>query len=113
MSETFVEVDQWLQDLDSTYFRVRLFGMCKENSTDDPVHPAEKRMLEIREQYQNNTVKNPAVCNLTLLNEKTSVAPKSEYSSFRIVMSTGVVPELLLKFVLTSFIVNVSDSLSI
>lgn len=99
--------DHILQRMDSVYYDTRLFGFCKDDIRKLTVHPSLSAMDKLRNQYRSGDLSSPGQCNSTQLNQRTSIAPNDgKVSKFRALLGSGVVAQLLLKFILTSFILH-------
>lgn len=96
-----------LQLMDDVYFNAKLFGFCKDESRSFAVHPKLKELDQLRAMYRNKNFTNPGICNATELIEMTSEAPKDGASWWKVVMGSGVFAQLILKFVVTSWVLHV------
>lgn len=95
------------QRMDSIYYDVRLFGYCKDDNRPLTEHPRLSTFDALRTAYRNGTLSNPGTCNATRLNEMTSVVPKDNTPKWKALLSSGVLAQLLLKFILTSWLIHV------
>lgn len=96
-----------LQEMDGIYFTTRRFGICADTARPAAPHPRSGDMDLLRRRYRDGDLKFPGVCNATLLDEATSTAPSDpEFSRFRALLGSGVLAQLLLKFVLTSWLIH-------
>lgn len=101
------ESDHILQKMDGVYYDTRLFGFCKDEKRELAEHPKLPGMDEMRQQYRSGEVSNPGECNSTYLNQETSVAPEDKnVSKLRALLGSGVLAQLLLKFIVTSWILH-------
>lgn len=99
--------DYTLQTMDTMFYDTRLFGHCKDDNREIAIHPKLEAMDSIRKAYRNGNISNPGVCNATELDEHTSVAPDSQRASkWKALFGSGVLAQLLLKFVFTTWIVH-------
>ncbi|CAN8070234.1 unnamed protein product [Agarophyton chilense] len=99
--------DYVLQKMDTVYYDTRLFGHCKDDNRELAIHPKLEAMDEIRKLYRGGNISNPGVCNATELDERTSVAPDNERSSkWKALLGSGVVAQLALKIIFTSWIIH-------
>ena len=102
-----LQSDRALQKMDTLYYDTRLFGFCKDDDRPLAVHPKLDEMDELRTAYREKRISNPGVCNATELNQITSTAPDAEDGSkWKALLGSGVLAQLLLKFVLTSWLVH-------
>lgn len=96
-----------LQEMDGIYFTARRFGICTDTTRPVAPHPRTDDMDKLRIRYRDGDLKFSGVCNATYLNEATSTAPADPgFSKFRALMGSGVLAQLLLKFLLTSWLVH-------
>lgn len=96
-----------LQEMDLIYFNTRRFGICQDLSRLPQAHPATSDMDTLRARYRDGDLKFFGTCNATFLDAETSVAPTDpEFSKFRALLGSGVLAQLLIKFVLTSWLVH-------
>lgn len=96
-----------LEEMDGIYFTARRFGICTDSSRPEAPHPRIDDMDKLRVRYREGDLKFEGVCNATFLDERTSVAPTDpNFSKFRALMGSGVLAQLLLKFLLTSWLVH-------
>lgn len=96
-----------LQDMDEVYFTTRRFGLCRDDNTQLAVHPDEGRMDDLRTRYRDGDLEYPGFCNATFLDQKTSTAPSDpEFSKFKALLGSGVLAQLFLKFIFTSWLVH-------
>lgn len=101
------ESEYVLQKMDAIFYDTRLFGFCKDDTRKLSVHPHLEAMDSLRKQYRSGDFEFPGQCNATELNEKTSVAPTSQnVSKMKAFLGSGVVAQLLLKFIVTSFLIH-------
>lgn len=111
------ESDVILQRMDSLYYDVRLFGYCRDDTRELAVHPALSHFDGIRLAYRNQTTwtfstasllnaSRPPPCNASKINELTSVAPEDNDKKWESLFGSGVIAQLLLKFILTGWIVQ-------
>lgn len=98
--------DVALQRMDNIYYDVRLFAHCKDDGRDLAEHPSMHVMDSLRGQYRNDTLQSPGNCNATELNERTSVAPAGNEPRWGALLGSGVLAQLCLKFVLTSWLLH-------
>lgn len=107
ISDINTHSDRLLQRMDAVYYDTRLFGFCKDELRNAHVHPQLSAMDTLRTQYRFGTISNPAMCNATELNEATSIAPNNQkVSKWKALIGSGIVAQLLLKFLLTSWLVH-------
>ena len=101
------ESDIILQKMDGMYYDTRLFGFCKDDTRELAEHPKLVAMDDIRQSYRSGNISNPGVCNATELNELTSVAPESDrIDKWKALLGSGVVAQLALKFIVTSWLIH-------
>lgn len=99
--------DVTLQTMDSVYYDVRLFGHCKDDERELAPHPRLTTFDDLRSAYRQGNLSNPGRCNATELNELTSVAPQDNEARWQALFGSGVIAQLLLKFILTSWLLHV------
>ena len=96
-----------VQTMDDVYFTTRRFGICQDNSRDAAKHPREDDMDALRKRWRTGDLRFPGSCNATFLDEQTSDAPTSSgVSKFKALMGSGVLAQLLLKLILSSWLVH-------
>lgn len=95
-----------LQQMDSMYYDVRLFGHCKDETRELAVHPRLENIDQLRQAYRQGNISNPGSCNATELNDLTSVAPSNKKPKWKALLGSGVIAQLMLKFVLTSWLLH-------
>lgn len=107
VSQIGVNTSITLQDMDGTYFTTRRFALCKDDNREPTEHPREGDMDALRKSYRDGDLKYPGTCNATFLDQETSVAPEDpDFSKFRALMGSGVIAQLFIKFILTSWLVH-------
>lgn len=100
--------DQVLQKMDAVYYDTRLFGHCKDESRELSVHPELRAMDKLRKDYRSGSIHNPGVCNATTLNELTSIPLSSDkVSRWKALLGSGIIAQLALKFIVTSWVCHV------
>lgn len=97
-----------LQDMDSVYFTTRRFALCTDETREPSQHPRELDMDALRRSYRDGDNKFPGTCNATYLDAETSSAPEDPgFSKLRALLGSGVIAQLFLKFIVTSWLVHV------
>lgn len=94
------------QRMDNLYYDVRMFGYCKDATRSLSVHPRLKELDGLRMRYHNGSIGNPGNCNATELNRLTSVAPDDTGPKWEALFASGILAQLLLKFVLCTWVVH-------
>lgn len=96
-----------LQDMDNVYFTTRRFALCKDDNREPTQHPREGDMDALRKSYRDGELEFPGSCNATYLDEETSTAPEDpEFSKLRALLGSGVIAQLFVKFIMTSWLVH-------
>lgn len=98
-----------LQDMDDTYYTTRRFAFCKDSARPNvQKHPKEGAMDTLRRQYRDGDLQFPGTCNVTALDEATSSPPSDpSFSKFKALLGSGVIAQLFLKLIFTSWLVHV------
>lgn len=97
--------DFLLQKMDGVFYDTRLFGFCQDDIRKKEVHPKLNELDQLRQAYRLPNISSPGVCNATKLNEDTSMAPR-QVSKLRMFLGSGVIAQLLMKFIVTCFVVH-------
>lgn len=97
--------------MDMMYYDIRLFGYCKDDNRPLAPHPGLPDMNATRLHFRNGSGPgfNPGVCNMTRLDDLTSSPQnlgEAQTHRWRSLLGSGVIAQLLLKFVLTSWIIH-------
>lgn len=98
-----------VQKMDSLFYDTRLFGYCKDDNRSLSPHPSLPEFDRLRIDYHNKTGigLNPGYCNATRLNEITSIAPNdNDQARWQALLGSGVIAQLFLKFILTSWVMH-------
>lgn len=115
-----VESDTVLQQMDNVYYDTRLFGYCEDAGRVASPHPKLDVMDQLRAAYRSGDLQLPASCNASKLDALTSGSSgnQTEFDELRsehqadsphpqsgwiILIASGVLPQLLLKFILTGW----------
>ncbi|CDF39265.1 unnamed protein product [Chondrus crispus] len=97
-----------LQDMDGVYFTTRRFALCKDATREPSAHPRQGDMDSLRHSYRDGDKKFPGSCNATYLDSETSTAPEDPgFSKLQALLGSGVVAQLFLKFIVTSWLVHI------
>lgn len=89
------------------YYNVSLFGLCADSNRNKSVHPNQESMNFIRRQYDEKRLQSPGLCNATELDHMTATPPQeANFSLLRFLTSNGVIAQLLIKFILTRWVVH-------
>jgi hypothetical protein len=117
ISETCAEVGrlQWLtshqnQMLQEVYFRVKRFGLCSTGE-DEFGHPKQQLFQTLTQNYTSGFFRNPASCNVSWIQSQTSTSLVAKDSAIKILMSSGILAQLTLKFVLSNLILHAAGFL--
>jgi hypothetical protein len=102
--------NQHIHVMDDLYFRVKLFGLCEIRNTRSP-HPQLAKMDEMRTIYSLNGSRNPALCNISMLNHLTNTPEvalkhRAASSAFSSTLQSGILAQLLVKIVITNVLVH-------
>jgi hypothetical protein len=99
-----------IHKLDDMYSNVKLFGLCEANGKRSE-HPHLSQMDHMRLAYKLENNRNPATCNVTLMNQSTdtpSAVLNEEQSSsaLKSLFLSGILAQILLKIVATNVMVH-------
>jgi hypothetical protein len=94
------ETGRNVRALDDVYYRVKLFGLCAVNGS-RARHPGLDRLGQRLALLRSGEIRNPASCNVTLLNAATATpgSPRKR-SALHSMLVSGVLAQLLAKIVL-------------
>lgn len=96
--------DAALQEMDRIYYLTRRFALC-EKPRDE--HPNAGLMDRTRKRFRDGDLSYRVNCNATLLDEMTSSSENNpSFSAWRTLLSTGIVAQLFLKVILSSWLVH-------
>lgn len=92
--------------LDDIYYNISRFGLCVAENKAWP-YPSLRSIDYLRNQYRSGKLSNPATCNTSALDERSSFAPKASDSNiFKVMVQNGLVAQLLLKVTLTKMLTH-------